>query len=282
MQSQKDIKRISNDSENSAFIHWYDFDWCAAYKMNINDVSVVDLRPGTSVPVMQTWEEELVPKESELILINFDVCCLNKCPYNATCTTSRNGSYLCISGFATLNWTGPKALVYLPFDNDIPETVLGNYMLVDGVVQKSLYLDGQTTVDFDFTHSNGCWKTISSCKSIGFSLSFWLMVITNTGFESHGKSASIISAIQDRDYEGWNIFILHYNSRNVLKYQVNDPQNHGKEAQKQIDTDFALDEWNHYTAVYQYTSDNHDPNVLFKFYKNGEPNDAGYSSGPHR
>ncbi len=265
------------DYENSEFIYWYEFDWCAAYKMNINEVSVIDIRNVSSVPVMETWEAELVPKESEIILINFDVCCPNKCPYNTTCTPSKTGSYLCISGFAILDWPGPEASVYLPFENNFPDSVWGKFLLADGLAQKSLYLDGQTTVDFDFTHSSGCWKTISSCKSMGFSVSFWLKVITNMGFESHGKSASIISAIQERDYEGWNIFILHYNSRNVLKIQVNDPQNPGKEAQKQMDFNFALNEWNHYTAVYQYTLPNDDPNVLFQFYKNGQPNNGGYA-----
>ncbi len=262
--------------EYNMYEFWYQFDWCAVYKINKNEVDVIDLTPKTSVPMIETFEEKIVPKESELFLIDFNACCPNKCPNNTKCTPSNDGSFKCISGFAALNWTGPEALVYLPFEDTIPDKVVGNFMLADGRVQKSVYLDGQTTVDFNIEGNSGCWREVSSCKNMGFSLSFWLQVISNSGFESHGRIVGVISAIKQGDKEGFKITILHWNSDNVLKFHVNDFQNHGQAAMKNIETDWVIQQWNHYTLVYQYTTPNDDANVLFNFYKNGHPYNTGY------
>ncbi len=220
--------------EYNMYEYWYKFDWCAAYKIDKNEVNVIDLTPKTSAPVIDTWEGGIVPKESELFLIDFNACCPNICHNNTKCTPSNDGSFQCISGFATFNWTGPEVHVYFPFEDTIPDKVVGNFMLADGRVQKSIYLDGQTTVDFNIEGKSDCWKEVSSCKNMGFSLSFWLQVISNSGFESQGNVVGIISAMQNGNREGWKINILRWNSDNVLKFHVNDIQNIDRAAKKDV------------------------------------------------
>ena len=264
-----------DEYKNKTYGYWYDFDWCEVYKINTREVHVIHLTPNTSVPVVNTWSNGMVPTESELILIDFDVCCPNKCPNGTTCTASQDGSFQCISGFATLNWTGPEAMVYLPFEDFVPDEVVGNFRLADGRDQRSLWLDGNTTIDINMDGNTGCWRQVSTCKTLGFSLAFWIKVISNNGFELHDEGVGVISAMRQLIKEGWLVNLYNWNQHYRLKFRVNDLQIPGKTTKKLIDGNVALHQWTHYMVVYKYTSPNDNPNVLFQFYINGLPHDGG-------
>ncbi len=268
----------SGESQYNYDNNVYDyFDWCKVYKVNTGEVNVTDLTSTISVPVVDTWNEGTVPEESELILLDIDPCCPNTCPNGTICANSEDGSFLCISGFATLQWTGPEAEVYLPFDSISPGVIVGNFKLADGLDQQSLWLDGETSIEVNIPGNSGCWRQVSTCQTQGFSLAFWIKVLSGLGFESHGNTVDVISALREEEMEGWNVRILRWNSNIILKFLVHDLQNPSKQAKKEIEQNFEFKQWNHYLAVYQYTFNNNDPNVLFQFYKNGKSVNGGYA-----
>ena len=67
-------------------------------------------------------------KINTLLYADFDVCCPNYCPNGTVCRKDAGTSPMCVSGFAAFDWTGPTAVLHLPFDNNcyIEDTYLEN------------------------------------------------------------------------------------------------------------------------------------------------------------
>ena len=261
--------------------------WCKAYRIHRNEANITALTSSMSAPVINTWNGGAIPNESELTLIDFDACCPNACSSGSVCKNNKDTSFTCIFGSfegLQIQWTGPKAVVYIPFDEGLtPDEVVGNFQLTDGVSEQALYLDGSTSIDINTPGGNmACWKHVSSCKTTGFSVAFWIQVISNTGFENHQDQVGVLTAMRATNKEGWEVNLLNYNHNLLLKMRVNNLLIPGKLALKEFDENFPLNEWIHYIAVYQYTEPNDDANVLFHMYKNGQSynNRYGhYSSG---
>ncbi len=110
------------ENSNVFYSYWYKFDWCKVYTIQRKDINVTDLTLDVSAPVISTWPEGgALPDQSELTFIQFDGCCPNKCSNETICKNTVGGSFLCLN-------------VYLEFDdNMIPDAIVGNYQLSDGM-----------------------------------------------------------------------------------------------------------------------------------------------------
>ncbi len=235
------------------------------YRIQKNEINVTDLTLNISAPVISTWPEGgVLPDQSELTFIQFDGCCPNKCSNDTICKNTVGGSFLCLN-------------VYLEFDyNMIPDAIIGNFQLSDGMTGQALWLDGATTIDLIIPGNSGCWRQLSTCETRGFTLAFWIKVISNSGFENHQDTVGVITAMRAWGKEGWGLKLMNSNSNHILKMHVADMQNPDQHAWKEIDKNVLYHEWNHYITVYQYALPNNDANVLFQFYKNGQPHNNGF------
>ncbi len=246
--------------------YWFAFDWCKVYNIDVNMVNVTDLTLNSSAPVIATWVGGTIPDRSELSLIYF------RCPPGSMCKDINNISFLCL-------------YVNLEFENNLtPDSVVGNFQLTDGMIGKALLLDGATTIDVMTPGNKGCWEQVSSCNTMGFSVSFWIKVISNIGFVDHTDTVGVISAMRTWGKEGFEIKLMDWSSNKLLKMHVADTQIQGSDqhAWKEIDWNFPFNQWSHYTVVYQYTLPDTDANIFFNFYKNGQPRNNGhahYTSG---
>ena len=261
------------DYQNNNYDYWLEFDWCKAYRINLTSVNITDLNsnnltPVTNAPVVSTWPEGVIPDESELTLINFNGCCPNRCANGSECKNIGGGSFLCL-------------YVYLEYeDNLIPDAVVGTFQLIDGMVGQALYLDGATTVDINIPGNVGCFREISSCQTMGFSLAFWIKVISDMGFENDTDTVGVISAMKNWGHEGWAVKLIKKNSDDILKLHIADTQIQGQHAWKDIDRNIPFNEWIHYIVGYQYKLLANDD--LFNIYKNGKPHNIGighYTNG---
>ncbi len=264
--------------QNREHVYLTEFDWCAAYKIQKKDISVTDLASSKQSAVVDTWGGGIIPNKSQLIIINIDACCPNRCPKECECQNTEDGQFLCTSPLSTFKWFGPEAKVYLRFEEDICWTdIVGNVQFADGMANNALLLDGETTLEINMLNHGGCWKNVSSCKSIGFSVAFWIQILSNSGSENHHEVVGVISAINRWNTQGWAVHILNWQSTNYLKIQINDMQM-GNQAFKHLDEGPLLfNKWLHYVVSYKYKVQNDDPNVLFKIYKNGQPDNNGYA-----
>ncbi len=262
--------------QDREYVYLTEFDWCAAYKIQKKDINVTDLASSKQSAVVDTWDGGIIPNKSQLIIISIDACCPNQCPKECDCQKTEDGQFLCTSPLSNFEWYGPEAKVHLPFEKDTCWTdIVGNVQFADGMANKALLLDGQTTLEINMVNQGGCWKDVSSCKSIGFSVAFWVKVLSDAGFEDHEKIVGVISALRRWEKEGWGFHIINWESKYYIKFQVNDLRNAGRSAFKEIEVSLQFNQWLHYAASYRYKDQNEDPNVLFKIFKNGQRNSYG-------
>ncbi len=255
-----------------------EFDWCATFKIQKKNINVIDLVSSQPALVVEIWNDGITPNKSELIVINFNACCPNQCPEECDCQNTEDGLFICTSPLSNFEWFGPEAKVHLPFEEDTCWTdIVGNVQFVDGMANKALLLDGQTSLEINLMDNGGCWKDVSSCKSFGFGVAFWIKILSQLGFENNSTWVGVISTLRSWTTGGWNVHLTKWESSNYLKIQINDGQL-GKQVFKNLEGEQLLfNQWLHYAVSYKYKVQNDDPNVLFKVYKNGQLHNNGWA-----
>ncbi len=266
---------VGYDYIDGYHVFTYEFDWCAAYKIQGKHVNVTgffkDYQITDYPDVVSTWDNGIIPEDSQLIIIEFDACCPSQCPQGCQCQDTEDGNFLCTAGQIPSQWSEAGAKVYVPFEENTCFTdLIGEFEFVDRMENKALLLGGEASVETNMVNHGGCWMNVSSCQSLGFGVAFWIKVLSNNGFQNHEESVGVISALSGWNKEGWNIMIINWNSGNFLKFHVSDWQNPGKTAFKELDQSISFNECLHYVAFYQYKANNDDANVLFESYKNGQ------------
>ncbi len=263
------------DGENE---YLAEFDWCTTYKIQKKDINVTDLTSLHPEPVVNIWNGGILPNKPELTVINFNACCPNQCPKECKCQNTEDGLFICTSPLSSFEWFGPEVKVHLPFEEATCWTdIVGNIQFAEGMANKALLLDGQTSLEINMVNNGGCWKNVGSCGEGGFSVAFWIKIISNYGFENHRTNVGIISAVEKWDKEGWAVLINNWEPNCNLKFEVYDWQIGDKIAYVNIEKALKFNQWSHYAASYHYRRPNDDPNVLFQIYKNGELYNNGYA-----
>ncbi len=196
------------EDQNNEYANLTEFNWCAAYKIQKKDINVIDLTSSKQSPAVNIWDGGIVPNKSQLITINIDACCRNQCRKECDCQNTEDGLFICTSPLSTFEWFGPEAKVYMPFEEDTCWTdIVGDVKFVEGMANKALLLDGQTSLEINMINHGGCWKDVSSCQSLGFSVGFWIKILSNSGFENQGEVAGVISTIKMWITEGWGFHL---------------------------------------------------------------------------
>ncbi len=116
--------------------------------------------------------------------------------------------------------------------------------------------------------NTGCWQQVSGCID-GFSLAFWIKVISGPGINRNAEG--VISAMRSKNKEGWGIIVLKWDEHFYLKMEVQDYRITGAMSSKEIDT-VSFGEWVHYVVTYKYR-DPGNVNAQFRVFKNGESHD---------
>ena len=113
------------------------------------------------------------------------------------------------------------------------DAVVGSFQLAEGMTGNALWLDGNSTIDIFIPGTSGCWRQVSTCQAQGFSLAFWIKVISDSGFENHQDKVGVVTAMRAWGKEGWKVKLSKLNSNWFLRMHVADMQNPEQHAWKE-------------------------------------------------
>ncbi len=119
----------------------------------------------------------------------------------------------------------------------------------------------------------GCWRQPSTCVE-GFTITMWLKF--HSFPTSHAWGEGILTSLPDDAGEGFSIFVLKWNSDQILKFEV-PVTSEGVSYDREVQLNPPLSTWTHYTMAYR-MNDTSDPAYQITAYIDGQLV-TGYTGG---
>ncbi len=154
---------------------------------------------------------------------------------------------------------GPYTISYATGSFDSGST----FLTQDG---EGVKLDGLHALDYLGGPLNvGCWRQPSTCVE-GFSITMWLKI--HSFPTNHLDGEGILTSLPDDSGEGFSIFLLKWNTDQILKFEV-PVTSQGESYDREVQVNPPLNTWTHYMMAYK-LNDTSDPAYQITAFINGQ------------